>query len=156
MVTALQVSWAVATPVALVLVSAGHSRTTSGGQVMTGGVMSRTVMVCTQLALLPHSSMAVQVRAMTLVAPQLLVTESLKLTLTAPQPSWAVATPVALVSVSAGHSSTTFGGQVMTGGVVSSTVIVWTQLLLLPQASAAVQVRAMTLVPPQLVVTESL
>src|SRR6266568_9252179 len=123
---------------------------------MAGGVVSRTVIVWMQLLLLPQASVAVQVRAMTLVPPQLLVTESLKLMLTELQPSSAVATPVKLVLVSAGHSSTTFVGQVITGGVVSSTVIVWTQLLLLPQASAAVQVRAMTLVPPQLVVTESL
>src|SRR6266705_5072806 len=123
---------------------------------MTGGVVSRTVMVWTQRELLPQASVAIQVRAMTLVALQLFVTESLKLTLTAPQPSWAVATPVEFVPVSAGHSSTRFGGQVMTGGVVSRTVMVWRQLLLLPQASVAVQVRAMTLVPPQLVVTESL
>src|SRR6266581_4026694 len=108
---------------------------------MAGGVVSRTVMVWMQRELLPQASVAIQVRAMTLVAPQLLVTESLKLTLTAPQPSWAVATPVALVSVSAGHSSTRFGGQVMTGGVVSRTVMVWMQRELLPQASVAIQVR---------------
>src|SRR6266581_3015628 len=155
-VTKPQPSWAAATPVALVLVLAGHSSTRFGGQVMTGGVVSRTVMVWMQRELLPQASVAIQVRAMTLVAPQLVVIESLKLTLTAPQPSWAVATPVALVSVSAGHSSTRFGGQVMTGGVVSRTVMVWMQLLLMPQASVAVQVRAMTLVPPQLLVTESL
>src|SRR6266581_8182988 len=154
--TAPQPSWAVATPVALVLVSAGHSSTRFGGQVMTGGVVSRTVMVWMQLLLLPQASVAVQVRAMTLVPPQLVMTESPKLRLTALQPSCAVATPVKLVLVLAGHSSTTFVGQVITGGVVSSTVIVWTQLLLLPQASVADQVRAMTLVPPQLVVTESL
>src|SRR6266571_3212352 len=151
-----QVSWAVATPVALVLVPAGHSSTRLAGQVMAGGVVSRTVMVWMQRELLPQASVAIQVRAMTLVPPQLVVTESLKLRLTEPQPSRAVATPVKLVLVSAGHSSTTFVGQVMTGGVVSSTVIVCAQLLLLPQASVAVQVRVMTLLPPQLVVTESL
>jgi hypothetical protein len=42
------------------------------------------------------------------------------------------------------------------GLVVSRTVIVWTQLALLPQASVAVQVRAIISVPPQLLVTESL
>src|SRR2546423_713683 len=115
---------------------------------MNGGVVSRTVMVWMQLRLLPHSSVAVHVRATTLVAPHLLVNESLKRTMTELQPSWAVATPVALVLVSAGHSSTRFGGQVMTGGVVSRTVMVWMQLLLLPQASVAVHVRATTLVPP--------
>src|SRR6266853_4438467 len=100
-------------PVALVLVLAGHSSTRLAGQVIVGGVVSRTVMVCTHLAVLPQASVAVQVRAMTLVPPQLLVTESLKLMLTELQPSRAVATPVKLVLVSAGHSSTTFVGQVM-------------------------------------------
>src|SRR6266581_2701357 len=149
MVTEPQPSWAVAMPVTLVLALAGHSSTRSGGQLIVGGVVSRTVMVWRQLLLLPQASVAVQVRAMTLVPPQLVVTESLKLRLTEPQPSRAVATPVKLVLVSAGHSSTTFVGQVMTGGVVSSTEIVCAQLLLLPQASVAVQVRVMTLLPPQ-------
>src|SRR5439155_10455633 len=143
-------------PVTLVLVLAGHSSTRLGGQVIVGGVVSRTVMVWTQLAVLPQASVADQVRAMTLVAPQLLVTESLKLRLTEPQPSWAAATPVALVLVSAGHSSTRLGGQVIVGGVVSRTEMVWMQLLRLPQSSMAVQVRAMTLVAPQVLLTESL
>src|SRR5437667_122915 len=143
-------------PVTLVLVLAGHSSTRLGGQLIVGGVVSRTVMVWTQLVLLPQASVADQVRAITLVAPQLLVIESLKLTLTEPQPSWAVAAPVALVLVLAGHSSTRLGGQVIVGGVVSRTVMVWTQLLLFPHWSVAVQVRAMALVPPQRLVTASL
>ena len=43
----------------------------------------------------------------------------------------------------------------MVGGVVSRTVIVCTQLVLLPQASVAVQVRKITLVPAQLLLTAS-
>src|SRR5206468_3220684 len=39
--------------------------------------VSCTVMVCTQLALLPQASVAVQVRAISLVAPQLLLVTSL-------------------------------------------------------------------------------
>src|SRR6266702_3439197 len=124
MVTALQVSWAVATPVALVVLSAGQSSTRSGGQVMVGLVVSRTMMVCTQLALLPQASVAVQVRKMVSVAPQLLLTESLYVISTALQVSVAVAMPLALVEVSAGHSKVRFDGQVITGRVVSRTVIV--------------------------------
>src|SRR5690348_16116878 len=92
-------SWAVATPLALVPVLAGHSSTTFVGQVSVGGVVSCTVMVWTALVLLPHWSVAVHVLEMTLAPPQLLVTTSLKVTVTEPQPSWAVATPVALVVV---------------------------------------------------------
>ena len=75
-VTALQLSWAVAVPVALGAVLAPHSKVTFDGNVSVGFVISRTVMVCTQLALLPQASVAVHVRAITLVLPQLLVTES--------------------------------------------------------------------------------
>ncbi len=66
-----------ATPVTLVVGKAGHSSTTSLGQVMAGGVVSRMVIVCTQRALLPHASAAVQVREMILEPPQVLLTESL-------------------------------------------------------------------------------
>ena len=93
---------------------------------------------------------------MTLVLAQLVVTTSLKLMLTEPQPSVAVATPVALVVVLAGHSSTRLVGATMPGGVVSRTVIVCTALLLLPHSSVAVQVREITSVPPQLLLTTSL
>src|SRR5438874_13530309 len=92
---------------------------------------------------------------MTLVAPQLLVTKSRYVTVTVPHPSCAVATPVTLVLVLAGQSRVTLVGHISLGRVVSCTVMVCTQLLLLPQASVAVQVRAITFVPPQLFVTES-
>src|SRR6516225_26505 len=75
---------------------------------------------------------------------------------TALQPSWAVAIPFLFVLVSAGHSSTTLAGAVIVGGVVSRTVRVWTALAVLPQASIAVQVRVITLAPPQLLLIESL
>ena len=39
--------------------------------------MSRTVRVCTRMVLLPQASVAVQVREMILVPPQLLLTLSL-------------------------------------------------------------------------------
>src|SRR6266516_735808 len=113
-------------------------------------------MVCVQLRLLPHSSVAVQMRAMTLAPAQLLLTESAKVMMTDPQPSVAVATPVTLVVGRAGHCSTMLEGQVMVGGVVSRTVIVCTQLALLPHRSVAVQVREITRVLAQLVTTWSL
>jgi hypothetical protein len=77
MATLLQVSVAVAMPVAFVLVSAGHSRTMLVGQVILGGVVSTTVIVCTQLAALPHRSEAVQVREMIFAPPHVLLTASL-------------------------------------------------------------------------------
>ena len=68
---------AVATPELLVVVSAGHSRTRSAGIVSVGLLVSRTVIFCTALMLLLHSSVAVQVRVMTLAPAQLLLTASL-------------------------------------------------------------------------------
>src|SRR4030095_2702138 len=109
MVTEPQPSVAVATPVAFVVVTAGQSRTRLAGAVMFGGVVSRTVIVCRSLVALPHASLAVQVRAMILVPPQFVVTTSLQLIVTAPQPSCALAEPQALVPVFVfGHSTTTF------------------------------------------------
>ena len=77
MLTELHVSVAVATPVVFVPVLAGHSKVRFAGQVIVGGVLSRTVMVCTQLARLLQASIAVQVREMIFEPPQMLLTESL-------------------------------------------------------------------------------
>ena len=63
-VKSLQLSEAVASPVAFGSVEAAQSTVASGGQVMVGAAVSLTVMVCTQLAELPQPSVAVQVRAM--------------------------------------------------------------------------------------------
>src|SRR3954451_2153548 len=111
MLTLPQPSMPVATPVALVEVSAGHSSDRFAGALMLGGVVSRTVIVWTALTLLPHWSEAVQVRATTRVPPQLAVTTSLNVTVVELHPSWAVATPVKFVPVLvAGHSRTTLLG----------------------------------------------
>ena len=61
-VTELHVSVEVATPVTFVVVTAGYSNVRLTGQLMTGAVVSRTAMVCVQLELLPHRSVAVQRR----------------------------------------------------------------------------------------------
>src|SRR5258705_4888028 len=99
--------------------------------------------------------MAVQVREMALVLPYNVMAESEYHTLSLHHALPVVATPVLLVLISAGHSRILLAGQVMVGGVVSWTVMVWTQLARLPHWSIAAQVREMTLVFPQLVVTAS-
>ena len=116
-------SVAVATPVTLVVVTAGASRVLLGGQVMTGAVVSRTVIVWVQLELLLHWSFAVHVREMTRVFPQFVVIRSLKVTMDELQASVAVATPVLVGLMSAGNSSVRLVGQVMTGGFRSRTVM---------------------------------
>src|SRR5437667_8082406 len=111
---------------------------------MLGGVESITRIIWTQLVLLSQASVAVQVRVMTFVWPQPFVTRSVYLTATEPQPSWAVAVPVTFVPVSAPHSRVALAGQVSLGGTVSLMRIVNDQVLLLPQASCASQVRVIT------------
>src|SRR6266550_1687247 len=110
MMTALHASWAVATPVLLVVVSAGQSRVTFAGTTRLGRVVSLRVSVWTQLLVFPQASVASQRRLMIIAPPQVLLTESVKVTVTGPQPSVAVATPVAVMLVSAGHSSVRLGG----------------------------------------------
>src|SRR5262249_37621189 len=151
-----QVSKAVAWPVVLGLISEVNGTVTSAGRVIVGAVVSRRVMVCTASALLPQASVAVQLRVMTLAPPQVLATTSLKVTTTELQPSWAVAVPVLLGLVSAGHSKVTLGGAVIAGGVVSRRRMFCTALAALPQASVAVQVRTILLVPAHPAVTASL
>ena len=57
--------------------------------------------------------------------------------------SVAVAIPLAVAPVSDEQSIVAFGGQLITGGVISLTVIVWLQLAELPQASVAFHLRVM-------------
>ena len=112
---------------------------------MTGAVVSVTVIVWVQVPALLQLSVAVHVRVMTDASAQVpAATLSLAETAGAPsQLSVAAALPVLTGAVEASHATVTLAGQVMTGAVASTTVIVWPQLLLLPQSSVAVQVRVM-------------
>jgi ABC-type branched-subunit amino acid transport system permease subunit len=141
-----QLSVAVALPVATGSVEVLHWTVAGGGQVITGAVVSTTLMVCTQELLLPAQSVAVQVRVITEVLGQVPGTE-LSLWVIAgagSQLSVAVALPVAAGSLEVLHWTVAGGGQMITGAVVSTTLMVWTQELLLPAQSVAVQVRVMT------------
>ena len=60
----MQLSVAVAIPLAVALVSVEHSMVTLAGQDITGGVISLTVIVCMQLAVLLQASVALHVRVM--------------------------------------------------------------------------------------------
>src|ERR1051325_9235903 len=148
-----QVSVAVATPVLLVVGATVHSRVILVGHTITGGVVSLKLMVCTQLALLPQPSVAVQVRRMVALPVQFVAPkESLKTRLVMPlQVSVALATPVLLVVGATVHSRVILVGHTITGGVVSWKLMVCTQVALLPQPSVAVQVRRMVAVPVQFV-----
>ena len=121
---------------------ATHSSVWLEAQVMTGGVVSTKVMVCEQEAVLVQASVAVQVRWKTLTAGQVAGSvASTKVTVTlVSQVSLAVAVPK-LGAAPATHSSVWFEAQVMTGGLVSTKVMVCEQEAVLVQASVAVQVR---------------
>src|SRR5436309_2593690 len=123
MVTEPQPSWAAATPVTFVRVSPGHSRTRFAGSVSAGAVVSRRVMLCTQLLVFPQPSVAFQVRVMTPVLPQPGAKASVWLIVTAPQVSLPVAEPCVAGVVSPVHSTVLSEGTVRLGLVVSTTVI---------------------------------
>src|ERR1041385_2055609 len=119
MVTPPQTSTAVATPVTFVRVSPGQERVRSAGVFSVGAVRSSTVIICAQLVRLLQELMAVQVRVMMRALPHTFVKTSAKVTVTALHVSVAVAVPVAAGATDAPHSTVTFDGQVMTGGVMS-------------------------------------
>src|SRR5207249_144361 len=147
-----QLSVAVALPVLAGAVEPPQASTLSAGQVMTGGVLSAKVMCCTQVLMLPQASVAFQVRSMPGWPVQLAaVPASVKVIVTVwPQLSVAVAPPVLAGAVEPPQASTLSAGQVMTGGVLSAKVMCCTQVLMLPQASVAFQVRSMPGWPVQL------
>src|SRR6185369_8178941 len=142
-VMALHVSVAVALPVMSVVGATVHSRVMSAGQWITGGTVSLKLIVCTQPLLLPHESIADQMRKIIPLPVQLVVAKaSTKLMFVmALHVSVAEAMPVMFVIGATVHSRVMSAGQTMTGGTVSLKLIVCTQRLLLPQPSHAVQVR---------------
>src|SRR5258708_28042070 len=118
--------------------------------VITGAVVSTTVTLWLQELLLPQASVACQVRVASKVLPQWPVTlvtvlriviRALPLLSVAVGASNAQATPCSTVLLVLLH--------VITGAVVSTTVTIWLQELLLPQSSMACQVRVASKVLPQ-------
>src|SRR6185369_3619678 len=152
-VITLQESVAVATPVRFVVGAKVHSMVMSAGQTITGSTVSLKLIVCTQLLLLPHESVADQVRRIRPLPVQLVVLKaSTKLMFVmALHVSVAVALPVMSVVGATVHSRVMSAGQTMAGGTVSLKLIVCTQRLLLPQPSHAVQVRRIAPLPVQFV-----
>src|SRR5438034_11708824 len=111
----LQVSVPVGDPVAIGLVSPGHSTVASSGKVTKlGAVVSLSVMVWAWLALLPQASVTVQVRVITLTtwleqAP--LVSLSLCVTVPLLQVSPYAALSLSAGLVSPGHSTVASAGK---------------------------------------------
>src|SRR5436309_15907541 len=108
-------------------------------------------MCWTQVAVLPHPSVAFQVRSIPGTPAQPAgVPASVKPIVTgAGQLSDAVAEPVCPGSVGSPHCKLLSGGQVITGGVVSTNRRCCTQVAVFPHRSVAVQVRSIPGTPAQ-------
>src|SRR6187551_115540 len=137
MFTVPQASLAIAVPKDGV---SGHSIVAAAGIVVnTGAVLSSTVITCDAVAVLPQPSVAVNVLVTVYSLAHVPGVEaSLVVMFTVPQASLAIAVPKDGVS---GHSIVAAAGIVVnTGAVLSSTVITWDAVAVLPQASVAVNV----------------
>ena len=126
----LQLSVAVAVPVPFAppgAVLAVQARVKFGGQVIAGGVLSSMTIICVQVAVLPQSSLAVQVRLIVYSCGQVGLGVIISLDVifkTGSQLSVAVAVPAGPPgAVLAEHCNVKLAGQVITGGVLSSTDI---------------------------------
>ena len=142
-----QLSVAVAVPfVPPGAVLAVHSIVIFGGHVITGGVLSSTKMVCRHVLELPQSSVALQVRLIVYSCGHAPATVTSVDVIVGVRSQLSVAVAVPFVppgAVLAVHCMVRFDGQVICGGVLSSTSITWRQVLELPQSSVALQVRLM-------------
>src|SRR5207244_3091620 len=139
-----QLSVAVAEPVLLGAVDAPHWSCLSAGQAITGAVVSTKSMCWTQVEKFPHPSVAFQVRSIPAFPVQLAgVGASVDVMATAPpQLSVAVAEPVVAGAVDAPHWSCLSAGEAITGAVVSTKTMCWTQVEEFPHPSVAFQVRS--------------
>ena len=114
------------------------------GQVMVGGVVSTTVTVWLHCEKLPQLLMACHVRVAMKVLPQVALV--IVLTMINVEGCEAAGSSKAQALPS---STVLFVTQRIAGALVSTTVTVWLQVLLLPQASVARQVRVATNPAPQ-------
>ena len=132
--------------------SSMHSTMTSAGTPVTSGaIVSLISIVCVTSVKFPQPSLARYVRV--IVSGQLLpsLASSSCVIVTSPQVSVAVTSEMSEAGTSSVHCTLIPAGLlVITGAVVSTTVITWAQLALLPQASMAVHVRVITLSSAQL------
>jgi hypothetical protein len=129
--------------------SATHCTVTGEGHVMLGGIESWTVMVCVQVVELPHASVARYVRVIVMTQP--FVTALSPTCVFAGftvQLSDADTAFVFTAGTSPVHCTVTGAGHVIDGGVLSWTVIVWSQSVLFPQSSVARYVRVIVITQP--------
>src|SRR4026207_2198724 len=127
----------------------------AAGHVIVGGVTSTVlVIVCTQVALLPHASVALYVLKIVSVQPDVLVwSPTCVITIGPVQLSVAVTSVMSGAGTGPLHIMVGAPGQVIVGGVTSTVlVIVCTQVALLPQPSVALYVLNVVSVQPDVLV----
>lgn len=120
------------TPVTKLVLKAGilpgQFTVTGPGHVSKGGVLSKTVIICVQVAELPHTSVALYVRVMVNRFAQLPATVTSPTCKTVSAPPQLSVSPVTRLIFAAGTSPgqlTVKGpGQVKDGGVMSLTVMI--------------------------------
>ena len=115
-----------------------------GGHVMAGGMVSRTMISCAQVLVLPHWSVAMYVRVMVSGQEAPVRTSETNSMETAPQLSDATIAEVSGAGTSAAHWTVISAGHVMSGSIVSSRLITWVHTEVLPQESVAVNTRVTT------------
>ena len=111
------------------------------GHVIVGGVASTVrVMVCVQLAVLPHGSVARYVLVVVSIQPDTLTTSLTNEIVAVPHASVADTDVISATGTEALHpGKVTFAGHVIAGGAVSTVrVIIWEQLDVFPHASVAI------------------
>ena len=106
---------------------------------MVGAVVSTTVTACVQIVLLVQESIALQVRVAMKDLPHVWLVSVRTTTLTF-RPSQLSKAVGASKLQAVPHSTVLEAAQNRTGGVVSTTVMVWEQVARLEQASVACQV----------------
>ena len=121
--------------------SALHSTVVSFGKLTkVGAIVSITVMTCVWTVALPHSSVAVQVRVIVDEPVQLPGIVSLVMTTLTILSQLSVALKTAATGIALQLTVVSAGAVSTIGSTLSSTVIVWIELVLLPQSSVAVYI----------------
>ena len=114
---------------------------TGAGHVIAGGVPSKTVMTCVQVAELPQTSVAmyVRVKVKRLTHVWFVMTSPPLVTVTTPpQLSEAVMEPGAGAGTKLAHETVMGAGHVNVGGVSSKTTMISAQVAVLPHSSVAI------------------
>jgi len=118
-----------------------HDTVTGAGQVITGAILSLTVIIWLQVALLPHTSVDLYVLVIVNLFAQLpdTVTSLTNVTVGTPPPQLSDTITLAVFTggTNEAQETVTGAGHVILGAIISFTVITWVQVELLPHTSVA-------------------